>query len=223
MTQDNQITLRGYLTADPKIYQKTATSVPVTEIRVGSTPRRLNRETGEWQDLPTSYYRVKVWRRLAINSAGSLRKGDRVVIRGHFYMNQWVDNQQRPRSTLEIEADSLGHDLAYGWAIYQRGSRSPAGRADVDAGETARQDVGSPDPRDEADDASDADDGFSPDYTVGESADESPEVAFDRDAGGDGEPGGAADGPAGDVGLTEPGTEAQVADTEARLVDAVPF
>jgi single-strand DNA-binding protein len=141
MSQDNQITLRGYLTAEPKLYQKTATAVPVTEIRIGSTPRRLNRETGEWQSLPTSYYRVKCWRRLAVNAVSSLHKGDMVVVRGWFYMNEWVDSQQRPRATIEIEADSLGHDLAYGWSHFLRGSH-PGSRAGVNAGEIARQDTG---------------------------------------------------------------------------------
>ena len=112
---------------------------------MGSTPRRLNRETGEWQDAPTSYYTVKCWRRLAINAVSSLHKGDMVVVRGRFYMNNWVDSQQRPRATLEIEADSLGHDLAYGWSHFLRGSRPQPGRADgVNAGEMARQDIGSP-------------------------------------------------------------------------------
>ena len=121
--------------------------MPVTEIRVGSTPRRLNRETGEWQDAPTSYYTVKCWRRLAINAVSSLHKGDMVVVRGRFYMNNWVDNQQRPRATLEIEADSLGHDLAYGWSHFLRGSRPQSERADgVNAGEVARQDTGRPEP-----------------------------------------------------------------------------
>jgi single-strand DNA-binding protein len=152
MSQDNQITLRGYLTAEPKFYQKTPTAVPVTEIRVGCTPRRLNRETGEWQDLPTSYYRVKCWRRLAVNVVSSLHKGDMVVVRGRFTMNNWVDNQQRPRATLEIEADSLGHDLAYGWSHFMRGSRPSGSRAGVDTGEMARQDVASPDPDDSDDD-----------------------------------------------------------------------
>jgi single-strand DNA-binding protein len=130
MSQDNHITLRGYLTAEPTLHQKTATATPVTEIRVGSTPRRLNRETGEWYDAPTSYYRVKCWRRLAINAASSLHKGDMVVVHGRFYMSTWVDSQQRPRSTLEIEADSLGHDLTYGWSHFLRGTRSqPEGAA----------------------------------------------------------------------------------------------
>jgi single-strand DNA-binding protein len=145
MSQDNHITLRGYLTAEPKLHQKTPAATPVTEIRVGSTPRRLDRETGEWQDAPTSYYTVKCWRRLAINAVSSLHKGDMVVVRGRFYMNNWVDNQQRPRSALEIEADSLGHDLTYGWSHFLRASRpQPERSAGVTAGEVARQDTGSP-------------------------------------------------------------------------------
>ena len=146
MSQDNQITLRGYLTAEPRLYQKTATAIPVTEIRVGSTPRRLNRETGEWQDAPTSYYTVKCWRRLAINAASSLHKGETVIIRGRFYTNTWVDSQQQTRTTLEIEADSLGHDLAYGWSHFLRGvrqqQRHAAGGEHGDGGEIARQDTG---------------------------------------------------------------------------------
>jgi single-strand DNA-binding protein len=183
MSQDNQITLRGYLTAEPKLHQKTATAVPVTEIRVGSTPRRLDRETGEWLDAPTSYYTVKCWRRLAINAVSSLHKGDMVVIRGRFYMNNWVDNQQRQRSTLEIEADSLGHDLAYGWTHFLRGTRPQSGRAEgINAGEVARQDTGPSEPEDGDDYAGD---GY---------AGEPQEAAFARaDTVGQGYPGFASD------------------------------
>jgi single-strand DNA-binding protein len=156
MSQDNQITLRGYVTAEPKLRQTALTATPVAEIRVGSTPRRLNRETGEWQDLPTSYYRVKCWRRLAINASSSLHKGDMVVIRGRFYLNEWVDDQQQRRSTLEIEADSVGHDLAYGWSHFLRGSQPrPGEQAALNAGEAARQDLG---PAGDGDDAFPADD-----------------------------------------------------------------
>jgi len=143
MSQDNQITLRGYLTQEPRLYQRTPETVPVTEIRVGSTPRRLNRETGEWQEAPASYYTVKCWRRLAINAASSLHKGDTVIIRGRFYTNTWVDSQQQTRTKLEIEADSLGHDLAYGWSHFLRGVRQQSrDNAGADGGEIARQDTG---------------------------------------------------------------------------------
>jgi single-strand DNA-binding protein len=141
MSQDNQITVRGFVTAEPKFRQTTLTATPLAEIRVGSTPRRLDRETGEWRELPTTYYRVKCWRRLAINAASSLHKGDMVLVRGRLSVHNWVDNQQRPRETVEIEADSLGHDLAYGWSHFLRGSH-PGSRAGVNAGEIARQDTG---------------------------------------------------------------------------------
>jgi single-strand DNA-binding protein len=154
MSQDNQITLRGFVTAEPRFRETTKTGIPMTEIRVGSTPRRLNRETGEWQDLPTSYYRVKCWRRLAVNTASSLHKGDMVVVRGRFYMNTWVDAQQQPKAALEIEADSVGHDLSYGWTHYLRGVRSQnPEQAGSDAGEGLRHQMGpeAPDENDEND------------------------------------------------------------------------
>jgi len=152
MSQENQITLRGYLTAEPKFYQKTPQAVPLTEIRVGCTPRRLNRSTGEWQEGPTSYYRVKCWRRLAINAVSSLHKGDQVIVRGHFLLSNWVDNQQRPRTSVEIEADTVGHDLAYGWAHYMRGQRPSENSAGVNSGELARQDMGTDSTGEDGDD-----------------------------------------------------------------------
>jgi single-strand DNA-binding protein len=145
MSQDNQITLRGYVTAEPRFRQTTQEAIPVTEIRVGSTPQRVNRTTGEWEDLPTSYYTVKCWRRLAINASSSLHKGDRVVVRGRFSLRQWVDDQQQTRERIEIEADSLGHDLTYGWSHFLRGSRPEPGQRDaLNAGEAARQDLEPP-------------------------------------------------------------------------------
>jgi single-strand DNA-binding protein len=159
MSQENTITLRGFVTAEPKLWQPTPTHTPVTEIRVGSTPRRLNRATGEWEDGDTSFYTVKCWRRLAVNVRGSLRKGDMVIIRGKFVTRTWVDDQQRTRTQLQVEADSVGHDLAYGWSNFIRGAKTGWNevRAQAD-GEAARQDLdamadaqGDGDERDEAD------------------------------------------------------------------------
>ncbi|TVY99111.1 single-stranded DNA-binding protein [Trebonia kvetii] len=157
MSQDNQITLRGYLTQEPRLFQRTAEAIPVTEIRVGSTPRRLNRETGEWQEAPASYYTVKCWRRLAINAASSLHKGDTVIIRGRFYTNTWIDSQQQTRTSLEIEADSLGHDLAYGWSHFLRGVRQQSrDNGGGDGGELARQETSDTAEAFEASEAADA-------------------------------------------------------------------
>jgi single-strand DNA-binding protein len=153
MSQENFITLRGFVTSDPKFWETANTHTPAAEIRVGSTPRRLNRETGEWQDGETSYFNVKCWRRLAVNAKGSLHKGDMIVVRGRIYMRSWLDNEQRPRTRVEVEADSIGHDLTYGHSIFTRGERArPGAMAGLAAGEQARQDLAAPDGDGPADD-----------------------------------------------------------------------
>jgi single-strand DNA-binding protein len=204
MSQENQITLRGYLTAEPKFHQTANMPAPVTELRVGSTPRRLNRETGEWQDLPTSYFTVKCWRRLAINAVGSLHKGDVVLIRGRFSARQWTDSQQRPRTTIEIEADALGHDLSHGWSHFLRGTRpQPASQAGVNAGELARQDLG-PSDADAADDQ----------YPAGDGWGEATAPAGITDG---------ADDPAGPGGAEDPAGYGRTEDISPPLADATPF
>jgi single-strand DNA-binding protein len=146
MSQDNTITVRGYVTAEPKMRQRTPEQVPVATIRVGSTPRKLNRETGEWQDGETSYYSVTCWRKLAENVHGSLRKGDMVIVRGKVSTRSWLDDQQRVRMEVEIEADSVGHDLAFGWSRFNRGVHTPPSvREGLANGEAIRQGM-APDP-----------------------------------------------------------------------------
>jgi single-strand DNA-binding protein len=125
MSQENTIILRGFVTAEPKFWQSSPTQAPLAEIRMGHTPRRLNRTTGEWEDGQTSYFSVKCWRRLAVNVKGSLRKGDMILVKGRVVMRTWVDDQQRNRVQMQVEADSVGHDLAFGWSHFNRGDQSP--------------------------------------------------------------------------------------------------
>jgi len=125
MSQENTISLRGFVTAEPKFWQSSPTQTPLAEIRMGHTPRRLNRATGEWEDGETSYYTIKCWRRLAVNVKGCLRKGDMILVRGKVVMRTWVDDQQRNRVQMQVEADAVGHDLAFGWSHFNRGDQSP--------------------------------------------------------------------------------------------------
>jgi single-strand DNA-binding protein len=144
MSQVGYLTLTGYVTAEPRLWHTARTKTPVASVRVGSTPRRLNRATGEWQDGETSYFTVKCWRRLAENVHGSLRKGDMIIVRGKLSTRTWVDDQQRTRTEMQVEADSVGHDLAFGWSRFNRGVQvAPHVRQGIDEGEAARQGVAS--------------------------------------------------------------------------------
>ena len=138
MSQVTSVTLVGFVTAEPKL-RHTRDKVPVATIRVGSTARKVDRETGEWHDGDTSYYSVTCWRRLAVNAAASLRKGNPVLIKGRFHTRTW-DDDGKTRTEIEIEADSVGHDLRQGWANFQRNPHVPPNIAeDLADGEMARQ------------------------------------------------------------------------------------
>jgi single-strand DNA-binding protein len=142
MSQGNYIVMTGYVTAEPTLGHTKTTKTPMAKIRVGSTPRWLNRSTGEWQDGETSYYNVICWRRLAENVSACLRKGDMILVRGKFRTRTWVDEQQHTRVELNIEAESVGHDMSFGWSHFNRGVHVPPGtQRGIENGEAARQDM----------------------------------------------------------------------------------
>ena len=138
MSQGGYVTLVGYVAQDP-IIRKTKQGTNVTDVRVGTTPRFLDRKTGEWRDGDTSYYTVKCWRRLADHTKASLHKGDPVVVKGRFRTSSYEDKTGQLRTGIEIEADAIGHDLSRGISNYFR-TRTAAEPADGRADGNARTD-----------------------------------------------------------------------------------
>ena len=126
MSQGGYVTLVGYLAQDPR-QRKIRDGVLVTDLRVGATPRVLDRVTNEWRDGETSYYDVSCWRRLGDHVRASLHKGDPVMIKGKFRSRTWVDKAGVSRTVIDIMADTVGHDLNRGVANYLRPERRLAG------------------------------------------------------------------------------------------------
>ncbi len=114
-----QVSLTGYVATQPSV--KTVSSGAMyTSMRVAWTPRRQDRDTGEWVDGNTSYATVICWRKLATHIACSLRKGDPVMVRGRLSIRNYDDKNGVRRIAVEVEATSVGHDLSRGVAIFQR-------------------------------------------------------------------------------------------------------
>ncbi len=137
MSQGAYVTLVGFVAQDPNI-RTTATGKQLTKVRVGTTPRYRDDESGQWRDGETSYYDVKCWNRLAEHARLSLRKGEPVVVKGKFRIGNFEDKDGHRRISVEITADTLGHDLTRGVASYSRmQSRRPDADADRARGESA--------------------------------------------------------------------------------------
>jgi len=119
MMNEAHISLTGYVASEPKI-KMIREGVQNLSMRVAWTPRWLDRATGEWTDGSTSYVNVTCWRKLADNVAVCLRKGDPVVIKGRLSVRSYEDKQGLPRTSVDVDATSVGHDLCRGVALFQR-------------------------------------------------------------------------------------------------------
>jgi single-strand DNA-binding protein len=118
------VTLAGYVAKEP-YYRVVNDKTPLVSMRVAWTSRFMDRETGEWRDGKTSFATVNCWRKLAGNVASSLRKGQAIVLTGRLQVREYDDKEGRRRIAVDIEADSIGHDLSRGVTHFLRTRPSP--------------------------------------------------------------------------------------------------
>lgn len=132
----DRISIVGRIVTEPTL-DETATGVPHLRMRVATTARRRDAQSGEWVDDDSNFYGVDAYRALADNAHGSLRKGDRVIVAGRLRLRQWK-TEDRSGTSPEIAADALGHDLLWGTTMFhQRSPRSGEQRAGAGDGEPA--------------------------------------------------------------------------------------
>ena len=124
MINDANIDLAGFVASEPS-FKRLATGTSHAKLRVAYTERRLNRETGEWGDGPTSFVTVLCWRSLADNVAMCLRKGEPVLVRGRLRVREYEGKDGSRGTETEIDASSVGHDLNRGVAHFSRTRRAP--------------------------------------------------------------------------------------------------
>ena len=86
---------------------------------MAASHRRFDRTANKWVDGETNWFTVTAFRQLAINSAGSIAKGERVLVTGKLRVRDW-DNGERAGTSVEVEAEALGHDLTWGTATFTR-------------------------------------------------------------------------------------------------------
>jgi single-strand DNA-binding protein len=111
-------TVSGLVATTPR-HLVTQEGLPITSFRLASSKRRFDRTKKTWVDGETNWFTINSFRQLAINSASSISKGDRIVVSGRLKVRDW-DNGERSGTSIEIEADCLGHDLVWGTSEFSR-------------------------------------------------------------------------------------------------------
>jgi len=126
MAGDTNITVVGNLTADPEL-RFTASGAAVANFTVASTPRTLDRASGEWKDGEALFLRCSIWRQAAENVAESLTRGARVVVTGRLKQRSFETKEGEKRTVIELEVDEIGPSLRYATAKVNRAQRSDGG------------------------------------------------------------------------------------------------
>ena len=112
------ITITGLVATDPR-HILTSEGLAITSFRLASAQRRFDRSQERWIDVETNWYTITSFRQLALNSSLSVEKGQRVLVTGRLKIRDW-QNGERTGTTIEIEAEAIGHDLAWGTAAFTR-------------------------------------------------------------------------------------------------------
>jgi single-strand DNA-binding protein len=111
-------TVSGLVATTPR-HLVTQEGLPITSFRLASSKRRFDKTKKIWVEGDTNWFTITSFRQLAINSAASISKGDRIVVSGRLKIRDW-DNGERSGTSVEVDAESLGHDLVWGTAEFSR-------------------------------------------------------------------------------------------------------
>lgn len=121
---ETPITIIGNLTAEPEL-KFTEGGAALARFTIASTPRTYDRESGQWKDGTSTFFRCAAWRTLAEHVAESLTKGSRVVLSGRIRQHDWKTPEGENRSMLAVEVDEIGASLRF--TTVQINGKRPAG------------------------------------------------------------------------------------------------
>lgn len=114
------VTIRGFIATAPTQKFLPSSQIPVTNFRIASTPRWFDTSSGSWKEGNTNWYTVNAFRALAHNCARSLHVGQPVLVTGRLQVKQFERADGSAGTSIEIDANSIGHDLNFGLANFAR-------------------------------------------------------------------------------------------------------
>lgn len=101
----NKVIVIGNLGADPEVRYMPSGSA-VTNIRVATSERWKDRQTGEQQER-TEWHRIVMFNKLGEIAGEYLRKGAKVFVEGKLRTRKWQDQSGQDRYSTEIVADEM--------------------------------------------------------------------------------------------------------------------
>lgn len=113
------VTIRGFAATRPEL-RTIDNGTDIASFRLASTPRWFDTATNTWEEGYTNWYTVTAFRRLAQHVAASIDTGQPVLVTGRLQIKRFTRNDGSSGASVEIDAQTIGHDLGYGTAVFQR-------------------------------------------------------------------------------------------------------
>jgi single-strand DNA-binding protein len=121
---ETTITMVGNLVADPEL-RFLPKGDAMVKFTLASTPRTLDRQSGEWKDGDPLFMNCTAFRDIAEHIAESLTKGTRVIATGRLRLSRWEDKESgEKRSAYGLDVDEIGPSLRFAQAKVQKMTRS---------------------------------------------------------------------------------------------------
>lgn len=120
-------TITGNVVADvePRISQA---GKAWCSVRVASTPREKDRQSGEWRDGESMFVSIALFGDYADHAVQSLTKGVRVTATGKLRQRSYTDNQGAERVSVELyDVEAIGPELRWATATVSRASQQGQG------------------------------------------------------------------------------------------------
>jgi len=114
----DQYSVTGLVATTPR-HLVTQDGLPITSFRLAASLRKFDKQLNRWVEAETNWFTITSFRQLAVNSAVSISKGDRILVMGRLRVRDW-DNGERAGTSVELEAESIGHDLVWGSSTFVR-------------------------------------------------------------------------------------------------------
>lgn len=111
MANEQMITIRGRLTGPPEL-RFTPSGAAVANFTIAANARTFDKQTNEWKDKETVFWRCSAWRELAENVAESLDKGMAVIAFAELEARSYEKDGQT-RTVTEAKIEAIGPDLRW--------------------------------------------------------------------------------------------------------------
>jgi len=126
MANELNITIIGRLTEDPAL-RYTPAGAAVANLTIAQNSRVFDKQSNEWRDKPTNFFRCSIWREAAEQVAESLQKGMAVIAYGEVTSRTYDTKEGEKRTVQEVELQHIGPDLKWATAKVTKAQKNNNG------------------------------------------------------------------------------------------------